>query len=61
MSTKSKRRSARRAGQENTNPTGQTQAPPEEQRQAIGAVMGALLGAITFGVVEEAPRSHRQL
>lgn len=60
MSTKSKRRSARRAGHENTNPSGQTPSPPTEQREAIGAVMGALLGAITFGVVEEAPRSHRQ-
>ena len=61
MSTKSKRRSARRAGHENTNTSEQAQSPAtREEREAIGAVMGALLGAITFGAVEEAPRSHRQ-
>jgi predicted lipid-binding transport protein (Tim44 family) len=62
MSVKSKARRTRRAKPESTAPaahaTPHLPANPEEKR-AAGAIMGALLDAITFGALETSPASAR--
>lgn len=61
MSTKSKRRVARRSKLDHAHAgLGSTQAAtvPTTERQAIGAIMGGLLNAITFGAVEPGPQSR---
>lgn len=59
MSVKSKARQIRRAKHESAAPTNtkHVQVTVEEKR-AAGAIMGALLEAITFGTVEQAPPSR---
>ena len=51
MSTKSKRRIARRSNEA-------TEAVPTSKRQVAGEIVGALLSAITFGAVD-GPQSAR--
>lgn len=61
MSVKSKARRIRRAKQERTVPKDQaTQHVPvkAEEKRAAGAIMGALLEAITFGALETVPQSR---
>jgi len=59
MSTKSKRRiQARRTKQDSTAVRTDAVKVPAEERKAIGAIMGGLLSAITFGAVEPAPQSR---
>ena len=57
MSVKSKARQIRRAKHETAAPTKLVQVTAEERR-AAGAIMGALLEAITFGTLEQAPPSR---
>ena len=58
MSVKSKARQIRRAKHESAAaPTKQVRVTVEEKR-AAGAIMGALLEAITFGTLEQAPPSR---
>jgi len=51
MSTKSKRRIARRSG----NPPAQG---PTSKREVAGQIVGALLNAITFGAVDGPPSAR---
>ncbi len=53
MSTKSKRRIARRSGNA-------TETIPASKREVAGQIVGALLSAITFGAVD-GPQSARGL
>jgi len=60
MSVASKARRSRRAKQFGTAPTvhATTHAPAKaEEKRAAGAIMGALLTAITFGTLESGPPS----
>ena len=57
MSVKSKARQIRRAKHESAAPTKDVPVTAEESR-AAGAIMGALLEAITFGTLEQAPPSR---
>ena len=57
MSTKSKRRIERRLNKDEVSSTHrQPHVTPVEQR-ATGALVGALLNAITFGALEPVPQS----
>jgi hypothetical protein len=60
MSVKSKARRMRRAKHENVSAEHVTPHVPVkvEERRAAGAIMGALLEAITFGTLEAAPESR---
>lgn len=61
MTVKSKARRIRRAKHERTAPADQaTQHAPVKaaEKRAAGAIMGALLEAITFGALESGPQSR---
>ena len=57
MTVKSKARRVRRANQESASPKKHVPVTAEEKR-AAGAIMGALLDAITLGTLEPAPQSR---
>jgi hypothetical protein len=60
MSTKSKRRGARRA-QPTDSTTGATSTQPKAtEKRVAGAIMSGLLNAITFGVLDDSPQSQKQ-
>ena len=59
MSVKSKARQIRRAKYETAAPANEKHVQvTAEERRAAGAIMGALLEAITFGTLEQAPPSR---